>query len=249
MPRSWRLGPEMQRMCVGLMLAVHACERPGALARITRSGGTSSTRRCLLEKSLELGEERRCRGAHQVSALAEVPVGPERDGQKIVVVERSNERDDLVGPDRDFARLARFERFGGALDRGENDPELDSDGGDVERGVGSRVRVHRDPFGVHDEAGHAALGLVDDLAECVLEHGSSSRGYEANAPEVKERFSLCPLGWAAVGQWLGAVVGGSGWGSGWGQWLGAVVGQWLAVSARREVASAKSGLVSVRASR
>ena len=46
---------------------------------------------------------------------------------------------------------------------------------DVERRVVARVALDRDPLGVHDEAGDAALGLVDDLAKRVLEHEDERR--------------------------------------------------------------------------
>ena len=81
---------------------------------------------------------------------------------------------------------ARFERLDRSLDRFKDDAELHADGGDVERRVGEGVRLYGDSLGIHDDAGDAAIGLVDDFPPASLGTYSRSLGRRYHLSRWKE---------------------------------------------------------------
>ena len=120
--------------------------------------------------------------------MPKLPSGAMREREEVRVAQHADEGDHLVGADRDLVRRAGLEHLGRALDRAEDDAELDADGRDVERRVVARVALEGDAARVHEEARDAAVGPVDDVAQRVFEHAMTRlKGAAASAVNMRWR--------------------------------------------------------------
>ena len=138
------------------------CPPPCACAYLRRARRGASARRCASGSAP-------CRGCRRAGSRGRGSTSSPSVRMSVII---------LSVPIATSCGLARLEQLGRALDRlPSTTPNSIADRRDVERRAvrPSRVALDGDPLEVHEEAGDAALGLVDDLLQRIVEH--RGRGY------------------------------------------------------------------------
>jgi hypothetical protein len=152
----------VRRSNVGLTTPRAACRRGVGCGVRRRDDANDSALQLRLQ----------ARGSHtqQEAPFAEITIGLECQRHKVGIVDNANERNHPIALECDFLRLARFEHLRGALNRLDNNTHFSSDRFDIEHGLGTAIRLERNPLEVHQQACKSTLRAFDYVCQRLLEH-------------------------------------------------------------------------------